>query len=302
VGQEDRDSKTHLPEVRVFPFTVLDRLEDLAFLDPVAKPLSKAVRAVVRPQRLRDALHGTWMGHPVHPVAVQAPIGAWISSSLLDLVGGEQAQDAADTLALTGVLTALPAAVGGLNDWAVSNPSTQRTGLVHAAANTVGLALWTASVVARRRGDRARGAQLGAAGLVAVMVGGTIGGHLSFRQGLGADQNADIADTGPADWTDAGPAELPEGRPVLRDADGTPVLLVRTGSRIDALVDRCSHQSGPLHEGELSSGDDPCITCPWHGSVFRLADGAVVHGPSVHPQPVLTTRTEGGRLQVRLRA
>jgi nitrite reductase/ring-hydroxylating ferredoxin subunit/uncharacterized membrane protein len=288
-------------EVRVFPFSLLDKLDDLTALDMLSRPLSRAVRAVIRPPSVADALHGTWLGHPVHPFAVQLPIGSWTSSTLLDLVGGKDAQRGADALALTGVVTALPAVAAGLNDWSTSNPSTQRTGLVHAMANSVGLALWTASVLARRRGDRTRGALLGAGGLAAVMVGGTIGGHLSYRQALGADHNADIADTGPTDWTDAGPAEVPEGRPVLRDAAGTPVVVVRKGDRVHGLVDRCSHQSGPLHQGELSGGDESCLTCPWHGSTFRLEDGAMVHGPAVHPQPALLTRTQGERLEVRLR-
>ncbi|GAC1610073.1 MAG: hypothetical protein NVS3B26_14860 [Mycobacteriales bacterium] len=282
----------------MFPFDRLDRLEELSVLDPVVKPLRAAVSAAIRPQALSDGLHGTWLGHPLHPVLVQVPIGAFASAAILDLVGGQDAQDGADLLALTGLISAVPAAVAGANDWAAANPSEQRSGLVHALANTVGLGCWVASLVARRRGDRGRGTLLGLAGMTAMVVGGTIGGHLSYRRALGADSNADIEDTGPADWTDAGPSELPEGKPVLRQAGGTPVLLVRTGDRIDALGDRCSHQSGPLHEGEIADG---CVTCPWHGSRFRLADGSVVHGPSTHPQPSLTVRVSGDRLQVKLR-
>jgi len=282
----------------MFPFDQLDRLEELSVLDPVVKPLRAAVTAAIRPQALSDALHGTWLGHPLHPVLVQVPIGAFASASILDLVGGDDAEDGADLLALTGLLSAVPAVLAGANDWASANPSEQRSGLVHALANTVGLGCWIASLVARRKGDRGRGTALGLAGITAMAVGGTIGGHLSYRRALGADSNSDIEDTGPVDWTDAGPAELAEGKPVLRQAKGTPVLLYRTGKRIDALVDRCSHQSGPLHEGEISDG---CVTCPWHGSAFRLSDGAVVHGPSTHPQPALDVRVSGERLQVKLR-
>jgi nitrite reductase/ring-hydroxylating ferredoxin subunit/uncharacterized membrane protein len=282
----------------MFPFDQLDRLEELSVLDPVVKPLRSAVNAAIRPQSLQDTLHGTWLGHPLHPVLVQVPIGAFASAAILDVVGGDDAADAADLLALTGVLSAVPAALSGANDWSSSNPQEQRSGLVHALANSVGLGCWIASLLARRKGARGRGRLLGLAGLAAVGVGGTIGGHLSYRRALGADSNADIEDTGPADWTDAGSAELPEGKPVLRQANGTPVLLVKTGERIDALVDRCSHQSGPLHEGEIADG---CVTCPWHGSRFRLADGAVVHGPSTHPQPALVVRISGDRLQVKLR-
>ena len=281
----------------MFPFDQLDHLEELTFLDPVAAPLRKAVNAL--PQSLQDLLHGTWLGHPLHPVLVQVPIGAFASAAILDLVGSDDAEEGADLLALTGLLSSVPAALAGANDWSSANPQEQRSGLVHALANTVGLGCWIASLAARRKGDRSRGKLLGIAGLTAIGVGGTIGGHLSYRRALGADSNADIEDTGPTDWTDAGSSDLPEGKPVLRQAAGTPVLLVKTGSRIDALVDRCSHQSGPLHEGEISDG---CVTCPWHGSRFRLEDGAVVHGPSTHPQPSLDVRVSGDRLQVKLRA
>lgn len=282
----------------MFPFDQLDRLEELSVLDPVVAPLRKAVRTVIRPQALSDSLHGTWLGHPLHPVLVQVPIGAFASAVVLDFLGGEDAEDGADLLALTGLVSAVPAALTGANDWGSANPKEQRSGLVHALANTVGLGCWVASLLARRRGDRTRGQALGLAGLAAMAVGGTIGGHLSYRRALGADSNADIEDTGPVDWTDAGSADLPEGKPVLRQAAGTPVLLVRTGSRIDGLVDRCSHQSGPLHEGDIADG---CVTCPWHGSRFRLDNGAVVHGPSTHPQPSLTVRVSGDRLEVKLR-
>ena len=283
----------------MFPFDQLDRLEELTVLDPVVAPLRRAVHAVIRPQAVQDTLYGTWLGHPLHPVLVQVPIGCFASAALLDVAGGGDTTDAADLLALAGVVSAVPAALAGANDWASANPQEQRSGLVHALANTVGLGCWAASLLARRGGDRGRGTVLGLAGLAAIAVGGTIGGHLSYRRALGADSNADIEDTGPVDWTDAGAAELPEGKPVLRQAAGTPVLLVRTGDRIDALVDRCSHQSGPLHEGDIADG---CVTCPWHGSRFRLDDGSIVHGPSTHPQPSLDVRVSGDRLQVKLRA
>jgi nitrite reductase/ring-hydroxylating ferredoxin subunit/uncharacterized membrane protein len=282
----------------MFPFDRLDRLEELSVLDPVISPLRSAVSAAVRPQGVSDALHGTWLGHPLHAVLVQVPLGAFASATILDLVGGDDARDAADLLTAAGLASAVPAAVAGANDWSSANPKEQRSGLVHAVVNTVGLGCWLASLLARRRGERGRGTLLGLAGLTAMAAGGTIGGHLSYRRALGADSNADIEDTGPVDWTDAGPAEVAEGKSVLRQAGGTPVLLFRTGSTIEALADRCSHQSGPLHEGEIADG---CVTCPWHGSQFRLADGAVVHGPSTHPQPALDVRVEGSRLQVRLR-
>jgi nitrite reductase/ring-hydroxylating ferredoxin subunit len=87
--------------------------------------------------------------------------------------------------------------------------------------------------------------------------------------------------------------DLPDGEPVRRVLDANPVFVLRRGDRVDALFDQCAHLSGPLSEGELSgSGDDLCVTCPWHGSVFRISDGRVERGPSTHPAPVLQVRVE----------
>jgi nitrite reductase/ring-hydroxylating ferredoxin subunit/uncharacterized membrane protein len=278
------------------PFDKLDRLDDLTQLDPLISPLSKLVGGAIRPAAVENALHGTWLGHPLHAALVQMPLGAFVSASLLDVSGG--GDRSADLLAKVGLVSAVPAALAGATDWSKSNPSTQRVGLVHALLNTVGLAFWGGSVAARARGQRGLGTGLGLLGTSLLGASGVIGGHLSYRKGLGADAQANIADTGPTDWVDAGNDDLPEGKPVRRDAAGTPIVLVRTGKTLEALADRCAHQAGPLHEGTLEDG---CLTCPWHGSTFRLADGAVVRGPSVHPQPVFEVRRRAGRLEARLR-
>ena len=268
----------------------LDKLAELKALDPLISPLSKVVGGLVPEGRVEDALHGTWLGHPLHPALAQLPLGCFASATLLDLVGE---RSAAAKLAAAGLASSAPAALAGATDWSTSSPSTQRTGLVHAALNTVGLLAWGTSLLRRRRGG---GAVLGALGTAVMTASAAVGGHLAYRQGLGANSDADVME--PADWTDAGPDDLPEGLPALRTVAGTQVLLVRTGDTIDAIADRCAHQGGPLHEGEVADG---CVTCPWHGSTFRLADGGIVHGPSVHPQPAFDVQRRDGRLQVRLR-
>jgi nitrite reductase/ring-hydroxylating ferredoxin subunit/uncharacterized membrane protein len=268
----------------------LDKLSELHALDPLISPLSKAVDGVIPAGPVEDALHGTWLGHPLHPALAQAPVGAFLSASVLDLLGE---RSAAAKLGAIGVATAVPAALAGATDWSKSSPSTQRTGLAHALLNSVGLVAWGTSLLRRRRGG---GAVLGALGTTAVGVSAAIGGHLAYRQGLGTNADADI--TGPEDWTDAGPDDLVQDRPTLRTAGGTQVVIVRSAEGTAALANRCAHQAGPLHEGTLKDG---CITCPWHGSTYRVRDGSVVHGPSTHPQPSFEVRTEAGRLLVRLR-
>jgi nitrite reductase/ring-hydroxylating ferredoxin subunit len=279
---------------------VVDRIENAGPLDPVTKVVRKAVNAALRPRVVRDALHGVWLGHPLHPVLTDVPIGAWSAAGILDLVPGTG--PAASTLIAVGCAAAVPTAVTGLADWAQLHPPQQRVGVVHAAANVVGLSLYTGSLAARMSGRPVRGRLLGFAGLGAVMIGGYLGGHLAFRQSAGANHNADVIDLFPSGWQDLGPLDdLPEGQLTKRTVEGVDLLVIRRGQHLDVLANRCSHLSGPLSDGEfVSEGGQGCVICPWHGSTFRLADGAVVHGPATSPQQRFETRVTAGRVEARL--
>ena len=124
-----------------------------------------------------------------------------------------------------------------------------------------------------------------------------IGGHLSFRLGVGVDQT--VFDSGPDDWTPALPADqVPAQGAVAAQAGDTPVLLVRRGDTIAALHDRCSHRGCSLADGEV---DGDTVTCSCHGSQFGLGDGAVLRGPATAPQPVLDARERDGQVEVRAR-
>src|SRR5206468_8984503 len=80
------------------------KLEEAAWLDPVVHTVKKAVDGVVRPRGLRDLLHGVPTGHPLHPILILLPAGAWTSVAVLDLVPG--AGRAARTLVGFGLLAA----------------------------------------------------------------------------------------------------------------------------------------------------------------------------------------------------
>jgi uncharacterized membrane protein len=185
---------------------------------PAVDAVAKAYSTVLPRGPVKDALHGTWLGHQLHPMLIAGPIGLWSSAVLLDLTAGPQGRDAARRLVGAGVLAVLPTAASGAADWSelgiAKRP--QRVGLVHAAANNVTALLYAASWLARRRGDHARGRALALAGTAGLAVGGYLGGHLSYAQGVGVSRNADELKK-PRDWTDAAAAaDVVEGRPARR--------------------------------------------------------------------------------------
>ncbi len=133
-------------------------------------------------------------------------------------------------------------------------------------------------------------------------IGGYLGGHLTFVRGVGV--NHTFMEEPSTDWTIALPSdELRDGVPKLVDVDGIPTLLYRPGETPYALSNRCTHAGGPLNEGEFgeSRKGAPCVTCPWHQSVFRLRDGAALHGPASVPQPTYDVQVTGDKITVRPR-
>src|ERR1700744_8871 len=163
-----------------------DRLEYAEGLDRVTEPVQQVVRKLP-PGRLRDALHGVWLGPPLHPVLVPGPVGAWMSAAFLDALGRDE--DGARHLIGLGLLASVPAALAGSADWAEQHEQQLRTGVVHAAANTAAIGLYTGSLLARTRQRTGLGKALGYAGLAAVALASMLGGDISHRQGGGGHQS-----------------------------------------------------------------------------------------------------------------
>jgi nitrite reductase/ring-hydroxylating ferredoxin subunit/uncharacterized membrane protein len=269
---------------------LISRLEQESRLD-AAVSAGQRVARLIRPGTVRDALHGVWLGHPVHPMLVQATTGAWLSASILDLTGADE--KAARRLVAAGIGAAVPAALAGAADWSEQHEQQMRVGVIHAAGNITALGLYAASLA--QRGPRAA-RLLRLAGLAAVSASGLLGAHISFRLAGGANHAEQVPHLVESGWQHLMPAaDLPEGKPVRRLLGEVPVVAVRAGGALYVLADRCSHMSGPLSDGELADG---CLTCPWHGSVFRIADGSVARGPATAPQPAFETREAGGAIQV----
>ncbi len=268
---------------------LISRFEHDSRLDQAVSAGQRVAR-LIRPGKVRDVLHGVWLGHPLHPVLVQAPVGAWLSASLVDVLGDHRS---ARWLTAAGLTAAVPAAVAGMVDWSEQHEQQMRVGVVHAAANLVAMSLYGSSLVTRMQ---RRGLVLRLAGLACVAVSGVAGGHISFRLAGGANHAEPVLHLVEPGWHQLmASAELPEGKPVRELLGEVPVVAVRVDGAVHVLADRCSHMSGPLSGGELADG---CLTCPWHGSMFRLADGSVARGPATAPQPAFRTREVGGAIQV----
>jgi nitrite reductase/ring-hydroxylating ferredoxin subunit len=283
---------------------VLDRVADVTTFDKAIEQARRAVRATLRPQAVRDLLHGTWLGHPLHPVLVHVPVGTWLSAGVLDLV--PRLRPAATFLIGTGVVAAVPASLAGAADWSEQEVGVRRLGAIHAVANTAALALYAGSLAARAKDRGGLGRLLSYAALGIASGSAAVGGHMSYAQSSGASHAATAARALTTEWMDLGPLDdFPEGRPALRTGKAAsvavPLVAVRRGARVSVLVGACSHLAGPLYEGRVEKvRDADCLVCPWHGSAFDLESGAARRGPAANAQQKLEVRMQAGRVMARL--
>jgi nitrite reductase/ring-hydroxylating ferredoxin subunit len=203
-----------------------------------------------------------------------------------------------------GVAVTVPAAATGLADWSALHRDQQRVGLVHAVCQSGAAALFLGSLAARISGRHRYGRVLSGCGLAVATAGSYLGGHLALRLGAGASHAEQVSHLAGLGWHDlCGLEQLPDHRPVRRQLGYLSLLVYRQGAEVNVLSDRCSHLGGPLHQGRIVvERGAACVACPWHGSTFAIADGAVVHGPATARQPAFETRvTAAGRVELRPR-
>ncbi|OIJ66455.1 DUF2231 domain-containing protein [Streptomyces mangrovisoli] len=172
-------ARTTLDTASTWWLTTLDRLERTTLADPAIRALQRGIRSLPLGEA-RDLLRGRPLGHPVHPVLVQVPIGCWLSAAVLDVVPGTA--HASTTLTAVGLVGVAPAAVTGWVDWADLPPEQARVGLAHAVTNVAAVAFHAASLTARLRGRTAKGRLWSLGGLAAVAVTGALGGHVAYRR------------------------------------------------------------------------------------------------------------------------
>jgi nitrite reductase/ring-hydroxylating ferredoxin subunit/uncharacterized membrane protein len=281
-------------------------LDRQRWLDSLGDGLQKAIGGIYKglgdPGRLlKTFLHGTWLGHPLHPVITDIPLGAWTLAILFDVVWLFKRThgwvSAADVTVFVGLLASLGAAVTGYTDWNETVDRERRVGLAHGLLNSAAIGLYLVSLLIRvAGGSRGLAIVIALIGYAALVTAAFLGGELVFNIGTGVNHHA--FQPQPAEFTPVlAASQLVDGRLMKGVAGDTPVLLYKTGSRICAIGETCSHAGGPLSEGKL---DGNHVICPWHASRFDVCSGAVKGGPATISQVRYETRVQEGQIQVRV--
>jgi len=231
---------------------------------------------------------------------VVVPLGAWTATAALDVLeagGKREYGPGADAALVVGLVGAAGAALSGLTQYyPIQQESVRKVGATHAMLNVSATTAMLASYALRKGGNRPAARALSWLGLGLSLAGAYLGGSLSYQEHMGSDH---AERTGlPESFTPVLALEdVPEdGRPTHARAGDIDLVILKQGQKLHALGGVCSHYGGPLWEGEVKDG---CLTCPWHGSQFRLEDGTVCHGPATYPQPLFEARVRDGQVEVR---
>jgi nitrite reductase/ring-hydroxylating ferredoxin subunit/uncharacterized membrane protein len=255
---------------------------------------------------IRDLLIGRWLGHPLHAVLTDAPIGILFLVIVFDVVS---LPDAAAWALIVGILAMLGAALAGFADYADTDGKARERATLHSTVMIVALVGYIISLLLRQPVSAGGHAPASAVVLSVLSfgilsAGAYVGGDVVYVLGNMVSRHA-FRGAG-TKWLTLEPAEvgadgsIPEGKPVKAKLGLNQLVLVRQGEKILALHDVCAHAAGSLSEGKLVDG---AIACPVHDSRFRLENGHVVRGPSVYDQPAYEVRArEGGGWEARRQA
>jgi len=251
---------------------------------------------------LQDLLNGSLLGHSLHAVLVDVVIGGSTAALLLDVLRVFFRIDGLETaatwvIALTW-LSGVGAILSGLTDYKDTAPNSAArdvTGL-HGIINFIANGGFAISLAQRLTGNHDLAFWVLLVSYLLISVGSYIGGHVVFKYGYMVNHNAFSRGKRAKEFTPVvAAAQVPEGMPTKVMFGTTAVMLVRRGDVVHALKETCSHAGGPLSEGELKRDT---ITCPWHYSTFRLADGSVVHGPAGSRQVSYRARINGDQVEL----
>jgi uncharacterized membrane protein/nitrite reductase/ring-hydroxylating ferredoxin subunit len=259
-------------------------------------------------QTMRSKLH--LKGHPIHPILVAFPIAFFIGALVFDALGYLQHNtklwQTGSYLGLAGVIAALVAAVPGIVDYFGVVPpasSAKKRAAKHGVLNIVLVVLFALVWLYRQNEAAAPLVILGAEVLGVVMLGisGWLGGTLVHRNQIGIDHRYAEAGKWKEKYIDhreeavevAGTDELKIDQMMLVHVGGKRIVVGRTEQGYVAFDDRCTHRGGTLADGVLICGT---VQCPWHGSQFDVATGAVKAGPAKTPIQTYELRQAEGKL------
>ena len=92
-------------------------------------------------------------------------------------------------------------------------------------------------------------------------------------------------------------SDIPDPGRTVVEIDDRLVVLLRVSGEVFAIDDVCTHDGGPLGEGEL---EDHTIACPRHGAKFDIRTGAALTMPATRPTKVHEVKVEGAEVFVRI--
>ena len=243
---------------------------------------------------VRSFLNGTWLGHPLHAVMTDVPIGALTVVIVLDILGQPVGADVALVL---GILAMFASAVIGFADYSVTDGQARLRATVHSTLMIVALVLYLVSLALRAGSpvDRTVPIALSIVAYLVLSAGGFVGGDVASVLGNMVDRHA-WRPTG-AKWAPLQVDDVPEGQLVKAKVGAQNLVLVRQGETILALHDQCAHAGGPLSGGRIVDGQ---VECPWHQSRYELTTGQRRRGPTVYDQPTYEVRpAEAGGYEAR---
>jgi len=287
-------------------------------LDRIAEGTQNVIKAIVgsnrKPPRLfKSLLNGAYLGHPLHPVLTDVPITAWIIAAIFDIIwlinpeSASWAARGAQAAVLIGFLGALGSVATGLTDWSDTFGHERRVGFLHGLLNSTATLLYLISLLLRYNifsgsidlslsaAESVPAAIVGFVGLAIILYAAYLGGDLVFANATGVNHTAfepvveEFERVAPLD-------EVPQKSIYKVVAAGVPVILIRMGTNIYALGATCTHDGGPLNEGELQ-GD--AVQCPWHGSRFNVKTGRVLTGPATVAEPRYDVRVRDGYVEIK---
>jgi nitrite reductase/ring-hydroxylating ferredoxin subunit/uncharacterized membrane protein len=283
--------------------TVDRLLEGQRWLEPLGDALQKFATALYRGtagRAVKTLLNGTWLGHPLHPVLTDVPLGTWTLAVVFDIISlfnrSTAWRDGATLTIAVGIIGALGAALTGFTDWADTIDRERRVGLTHGLLNTLAVLLYVVSILIRvYGGSHGLAVVISWIGYLVVLSAAWLGGEMVFNIGTGVNHHA--WQEVPTEWAPTIPAsELPAGKLQRVEVHSTPILLYRIGETICAISDTCSHAGGPLNEGTI---EGKVVICPWHASRFDYCTGEVHGGPATISQVRYEARVQNGQIEVR---